>query len=75
MVLLDARSYTIKYIATRKKNEIAEKQETQQIIDDTKRLHELDTGQDQATTNELLDKINTLKDIIQARNDYEETKS
>ena len=28
MVLLDARAYTIKYIATRKRNEISEKQET-----------------------------------------------
>ena len=30
MVLLDARSYTIEYVATRKKNDIAEKQEVQQ---------------------------------------------
>ena len=35
------------------------KQETQQLLDET-------------TTNELLDKINTLEDTIQARNDYEE---
>ena len=42
------------------------------MLDDTVGLLELDTGQNQTTTYELLDKINTLKDTIQARNDYEE---
>ena len=72
MILCDARAYTINYIATRKRNDYAEKKETQQQLDNTVRLLELGTGQDPTTTHELLVKINTLKDTIQAMNDYEE---
>ena len=72
MVLLDDRAYTIKYVATRKKNEQAEKQEIQNRLDDAIRLLELDDGQDNDHTNELFDKVNTLKHTIQAKNDHEE---
>ena len=72
MVLLDARAHTIKFVATRGKNEIAEKQEIQQRLEDAARLLELDTGQDPTYTNKLFDKINTLQHTIQERNDYEE---
>ena len=72
MVLLDARAYSIKFVATRKKVENEEKQEIQHRLEDAVRLLELDKGQDINHTNELMDNINTLKDTIQARNDYEE---
>ena len=69
MVLCDARAYTIKFTATRNRNENAEKKELQQQLDEAARLLEIDTGQDPTTTNELLDKVYILKDTIQARND------
>ena len=49
-----------------------EKQEIQNGLEDAVILLELDNGQDINHTNELMDNINTLKDTIQARNDYEE---
>ena len=72
MVLLDARAYSIKFVATRKKVENEEKLEIQNRLEDAVRLLELDKGQDTDHTNELMDNINTLKNTIQARNDYEE---
>ena len=72
MVPLDARAYTIKYVATRKRNERAEKQEIQDWLDDAIRVLELDNGQDIEHTNKLFYKVNTLKHTTQARNDYEE---
>ena len=72
MILCDARAYTIKFTATRKKFENADKLERQQELDDAVRLLELDTGQDTKTTHELLDRVNTLRDTIQACNDYED---
>ena len=47
----------------------------QNRLEDAVRLLELDRGQDKNHTNELMDNINTLKDTIQARNDYEEEKA
>ena len=72
MVLLEARSNTIKYISTRKKNKLAEKEDKQNKLDDAIRLLELDTGQDKNHTNELFYNKNTLKHTIQAKNEYEE---
>ncbi len=69
---LDARAYSIKYVATRKKVENEEKLEIQNRLEDAVRLLDLDRGQDKNYTNELKNNINTLKDTIQARNDYEE---
>ncbi len=48
------------------------KKEKQNRLEDAVRLLELDKGQDTDHTNELMDNINTLKDTIPARNDYEE---
>ncbi len=72
MVLLDTRAYSIKFVATRKKVENEEKQEIQHRLEDAVKLLELNKGQDIDHKNELMDNINTLKDTIQARNDYEE---
>ena len=44
----------------------------QNRLDDAIVLLELDDLQDNDHTNELFDNINTLKNTIQARNDYEE---
>ena len=44
----------------------------QNRLDDAIRLLELDDGHNDDHTNELFDNVNTLKNIIQARNDYEE---
>ena len=72
MVLWDAIAYTIKFTANRKKFVNADKLERQQELDNAARLLELDTGQDTKTTHELLDRVNILRDTIQARNDYED---
>ena len=72
MVLLDARAYTIKFVAIRKKNDQADKLDMQNCLDDAIRLLELDDRHNDDHTNELFDNVNTLKNTIQARNDYEE---
>ena len=68
MVLLDARAYTIKYVATRKKHDQAEKLEMQNRLDDAIRLLELYEELDNNHTNELFDNVNSLKHTIKARN-------
>merc|ERR1712082_347560 len=72
MILLDARAYSIKFVATRKKVEKEERQELNNRLEDAVRLLELDKGEFQQHTDELLDNVNTLKNTIQARNEYEE---
>ena len=72
MILCDARGYSIKYAATRKRNNNRTKQEKAQQLEDAVTLLELDNGQDSDTTNRLMDDVNTLRDTIQAQNDYEE---
>ena len=64
MVILDARAYTIKYVATWKKNNQAEKLDMQNRLNDAIRLLELDNAQDKDHTNELFDNDNTLKNTI-----------
>ena len=46
--------------------------ETQQTLDDTVRLLELDTGHYETTTQELTDNVNTLEQKIRAQIDYED---
>ena len=72
MILCDARGYSIKFAATRKRNDSKTKQEKAQQLEDAVTLLELDNGPDPDTTNRLMDDVNTLRDTIQAQNDYEE---
>merc|ERR1712239_65445 len=72
MILLDARAYSIKFVATRKKVENEEKQELNNRLEDAVRLLELDKGESQQLTDELMDNVNTLKNTIHARNEYDE---
>ena len=72
MVLVDARAYSIKFVATRQKVENEQKQELNNRLEDAVRLLELDKGQNKDHTNELMDNVNTLKNTIQARNEFEE---
>merc|ERR1712239_37390 len=72
MILLAARAYSIKFVATRKKVEKEESQELNSRLEDAVRLLELDKGESQQHTNELMDNVNTLKNTIHARNEYEE---
>merc|ERR1712082_41936 len=72
MILLDARTYSIKFVATRKKVEKEEKQKLNDKLEDAVRLLELDKGESQQHTNELMDNVNTLKNTIHARNEYED---
>ena len=53
MILLDARAYTIKYTATRRREENDIKQQTQDQLNDTVRLLELDDGQNKDYTDKL----------------------
>ena len=69
MILLDARAYTIKYTATRKREENDKKQETQDQLNDTVRLLELDDGENKDYTDELTDRITILKNNIQIKMD------
>ena len=48
------------------------KQQKNQELEDAVNLLELDNGQDQQTTNDLMDRVNTLRQTIQEQNDYEE---
>ncbi len=72
MVLLDARAYSIKFVATRKKVENEQKQELNSRLEDAVRLLEDDSGQNKEHTNELMDNVNNLKYTIQTRNNFEE---
>ena len=72
MILLDARAYTIKYTATRKREDNDKKQQTQDQLNDTIRLLELDDGQNKDYTDELTDRITTLKNNIQIKIDNDE---
>merc|ERR1712239_106469 len=72
MILLDARTYSIKFVATRKKVEKEEKQKLNDKLEDAVRILELDKGESQQHTNELMDNVNTLKNTIHARNEYED---
>merc|ERR1712239_63499 len=72
MVLLDARAYAIKFVATRKKIENEQKQEMKDRLEEAARILEEDDGNNQEYTNELLDNVNTLKHTIQAKNEFEE---
>ena len=72
MILLDARSYTVKYTATRKREENDKKQQTQDQLNDTTRLLELDVGQNKEYTDGLPDRITTLKNNIQIKMDNDE---
>ena len=67
MILLDARAYTIKYTAARKREERDIKQKTQDQLNDTVRLLELDDGQNKEYTDNLTEQITTLKDNIQMK--------
>ena len=69
IIFLDARAYTIKYTATRKREENDKKQQTQDQLNDTIRLLELDDGQNKDYTDELTDRITTLKNNIQIKID------
>ena len=57
MVLLDTRAYTIKYIATRKRDEKVEKLDMQIRLDDAIRLLELDNRHSETHTNKLIDNV------------------
>ena len=75
MILLDARAYTIKYKAARKREENDKKTKTQNQLNDTVRLLELDDGVNKEYTDELTDRINTLKNNIQVKMDNDEMES
>ena len=75
MILLDARAYTIKYKATRKREENEEKQKPQNQLNNTVRLLENDDGVNKEYTDELTDRINTLKNNIQIKIDNDEMES
>merc|ERR1712082_184292 len=72
MVLLDARAYAIKFVATRKKVENEQKQELNNRLEEAVRILEEDDGQNKEYTNKLLNNVNTLKNTIRARNEFEE---
>ena len=72
MILCDARAYSIKFMATRKKEDNMTKHRKNLELEDAITLLELDNGQDKQTTNELIDKVNTLRQTIQAQADFEE---
>ena len=69
MILLDAKAYTIKYTAMRKREENDKKQKKQDQINDTVRLLELEDGANKDYTDELTDRITTLKNNIQIKMD------
>ena len=69
MILLDARTYTIKYKASRKREENEEKQKNQNQLNDTVRLLEVDDGFNKQYTDELTDRISTIKNNIQIKMD------
>ena len=71
MILCDARAYTIKYTSTRKKEDNKTKQEKAQQLEDAVAILEMDDGHDIDTTNRLMDTVNTLRNTIQAQNDYD----
>ena len=54
MMLLDVRAYTIKYTATRRREENDIKQQKQDQLNDTVRLLELDDGQNKEYTDDLM---------------------
>ena len=72
MILMDARTYTIKYTATRKREENDIKNMAQNQLNDTVRLLELDDGFSKDYTDNLVERISTLKDNIQLQMDTEE---
>ena len=72
MILLDARTYTIKYTATRKREENDIKMLAQNQLNDTVRLLELDDRRNKNYTDDLLERIRILKDNIQLQMDTEE---
>ena len=67
MILFDARVYTIKYTATRKQEENNKKQETQDQLNDTVILLELDDRENKDYSDELTDRIIILKNNIQIK--------
>ena len=69
MILLDARAYTIKYKAARKREEKEEKHKTQNQLNDTLRLLEVYDGLNKQYTDELTDRISTIKNNIQIKMD------
>ena len=75
MILLDAWAYTIKYKAARKREVNDEKQKTQDQLNDTVRLLELDDGVNKEYTDKLTDRITTLKNNIQIKMDHDEKES
>ena len=75
MILLDARAYTIKYKAAMKREENDAKQKNQNQLNHTVRLLEIDNGINKEYTDELTDKINTLKNNIQIKRDNDEMES
>ena len=74
MILLDVRAYTytIKYTATRRREENDIKKLTQDQLNDTVRLLELDDGHKKEYTYDLMVRIKILKDNIQLKMDNEE---
>ena len=72
MILLEARAYTIKYTAARKREERDIKQKTQDQINDTVRLLELDDGHSKEYTDNLTERITILKENIQLKLDNDE---
>ena len=72
MILMDARTYTIKYTASRKREENNAKNKTQNELNDTVRLLELDDGHNKDHTDKLTERINILKENIQMQMDAEE---
>ena len=48
------------------------KQQKNHQLEDAVTLLEMDDGHDKETTDKLTDRVNTLKDTIQAQQDYEE---
>ena len=72
MILCDTLAYSIKFVATRKKQDNAEKVKQQLELDDAVAILEADDGQDLDHTNALMDKVKTLSDAIQAQMDHDE---
>ena len=72
MILCDDRAYSIKFVATRKRHDNAEKLKQQLELDDAVALLEADDGQDLDHTNELMDRVKSLSDKIQAQIDHDE---
>ena len=75
MILLDARAYSIIFKAIRKNEENNEKKRVYDQLNDTVRLLEIDDGKNKQYTDDLTERMSTLKNNIQLKIDSEEIES